>query len=109
MPYDENLAERIRKALKGKEGLKEKKMFGGLCFMIRGNMCCGIHKDELIVRVGPARYEEALSRPHARPMDITGRPLKGFLFVARGGYKTGSDLRNWLHQAVDFVLSLPPK
>ena len=74
MPYDEALAQRIRRVLAPQPGLTEKKMFGGVGFLIRGNMACGVHGDNLIVRVGPARYEEALAQPHARVFDRTGRP-----------------------------------
>ncbi|MDP2674691.1 MAG: TfoX/Sxy family protein [Dehalococcoidia bacterium] len=74
MAYDEELAERVRRALAGRKGISEKKMFGGIAFMLGGNMFCGIVKDQLMVRVGPERYDDALSRPHARPMDFTGPP-----------------------------------
>ncbi len=109
MAYDEKLAARIRNVLVRYRAVREIKMFGGLCFTIRGNMCCGVDKTNLMVRVGPERYEKALAQPHARPMDITGRPLKGFVFVGDGGYKTDPLLRKWIKQSVDFVLSLPPK
>ena len=75
MAYDEKLAEKIRKQVKGKRGITEIKMFGGLCFMVRGNMACGVEKNSLVVRVGPEKYQEALKRPNARPFDLTGRPL----------------------------------
>lgn len=75
--------------------------------MLHGNMCCGVVRDELVVRVGPKRYEEALSQPHARPMDFTGRPLKGFVFVELGGYTTDKALAQWVKQAVDFAMTLP--
>lgn len=74
--------------------------------MLHGKMCCGVLKDGLVVRVGPERYAAALATPHARPMDFTGRPLRGFLFVAAGGYKTDTTLRKWVQQAVDFTSSL---
>ena len=109
MAYDEKLADQIRKMLARHKGITEKKMFGGLCFMLRGNMCCGVDKDRLVIRVGPQYYQKALSEPHARPMDFTGRPLRGFVFVSRGGYKTAPSLRKWLKRSADFALSLPPK
>lgn len=109
MPYDENLAGRVRQALAGQDGITERKMFGGLCFMLRGNMCVGVEKDRLLVRVGPVRYQEALARPHARPMDFTGKPMKGLVFVDPGG--TGDDpaLQEWVQAGVDFAGSLPAK
>ena len=85
MAYDERLAERIREILSRKRDMREQKMFGGLCFLLRGNMCCGIVGDELIARVGPDAYDAALARPHARPMDFTGRPLRGMVYVAAPG------------------------
>ena len=80
MAYDEKLAARVRDLLPGGNGLTERKMFGGLAFMLGGNMCCGVHGDELIVRVGPDRHEEALRSKHARPMHLTGRPMNGLRF-----------------------------
>jgi TfoX/Sxy family transcriptional regulator of competence genes len=109
MAYDDKLAERIRRALAGQEGLAEKKMFGGLSFMLLGNMCCGVLKDDLVVRVGPARFEEALAEPHARPMDFTGRPIRGMVYVGPAGYRGDDDLAAWLKRGVAFARSLPPK
>ena len=109
MAYDEKLASRIRKILTQYKGVREIKMFGGLCYTLRGNMCCGVDKTDLMVRVGPEKYEQALTQPHARPMDITGCPLKGFVFVDKKGYKALSSLRKWVKQSVDFAVSLPPK
>jgi TfoX/Sxy family transcriptional regulator of competence genes len=77
VPYDERLSERVRLALKPRRGISEKKMFGGLAFLLRGNMLCGVIDQDLLVRVGADAYEQALARPHAREMDFTGRPLKG--------------------------------
>jgi len=88
MSYDEKLANRVRNCLKGKRGVSERKMFGGLCFMINGNMCCGVEKENLMVRVGPEQYKAALAKPHTRRMDFTGRPLKGFVYVSAQGYKS---------------------
>jgi TfoX/Sxy family transcriptional regulator of competence genes len=109
MAYDEGLAQRIREALADLPDLVEKKMFGGIGFMVQGNMACGVNKEDLIVRVGPARYEEALTQPHARPFDFTGKPMKGWVMVAPDGYEAESDLNHWIHQGVDFALSLPGK
>ena len=85
MAYDETLADRVRAVLSGRPGLTEKKMFGGLSFLLHSSMACGIVKDELMVRVGPDGYDEALAQPHARLMDFTGRPMKGMVYVARDG------------------------
>ena len=109
MAYYEKLADRIRKALTGRKGLTERKMFGGIAFILRGNMCCGVVGNDLVVRVGPERYEKLLSQPHARPMDFTGRPFRGFVFVRPGGYKTDKALARWVKEASDFVSSLPRK
>ena len=109
MAYNEKLAVRVRKALARQKAVAEIKMFGGLCFTLRGNMCCGIDKNNLMVRVGPEHYQEALAQPHARPMDITGRPMKGIVFVAADGYKTDQLLRKWIKRGADFALSLPSK
>lgn len=109
MAYDERLADRIREALTGRKAVTEKKMFGGIAFMLRGNMCCGVLNDDLVVRIGPERYNKALAQPHARPMDFTGRPLKGFVFVNPGGYRTARTLAAWMKKAIDFAHSLPPK
>lgn len=84
-------------------------MFGGLCFMVNGSMCCGLTHAAFMVRVGPARYEEALAQPHARPMDFTGRPLKGMVYVDPAGYQTDAALSKWVTRGVDFVSTLPAK
>jgi TfoX/Sxy family transcriptional regulator of competence genes len=109
MAYNGKLADRIRKVLAGQQGLSERKMFGGIAFMLRGKMCCGVVKDDLVVRVGPKLYEEALAEAHARPMDFTGRPLRGFVFIAPAGHKTDQALAKWVRRAVKFARSLPPK
>jgi TfoX/Sxy family transcriptional regulator of competence genes len=107
--YDEQLAERIRKARSGRRGITEKKMFGGLSFLLRGNMCCGIAKGELMVRVGPDAYPKALARKHARPMDFTGKPLTGYVYVAPRGVRSQRELRGWVEQGLAFARSLPPR
>ena len=109
MAYNEKLAERIRQALAGRKALTEKKMFGGITFLLHGNMCCGVVNNDLVLRLGPAQGEKALKRPHVRECDFTGRPLKGMVMVASGGYKTDGALRKWVLQAADFALSLPAK
>ena len=109
MPYDQDLAHRIRQALGDLPGLTEKEMFGGVGFLLHGNMACGVHKDKLIVRVGPANHEKALAAPHARPFDITGRPMKGWVMVDAGGFAAEKALREWVRQGVEFARTLPPK
>jgi TfoX/Sxy family transcriptional regulator of competence genes len=109
MTYDEELAARVRELLAPHDGLTEKKMFGGISFTLRGNMCCGVVRDDLIVRVGPEQYEAALMEPHARPMDFTGRPMKGLIYVGPGGYRGDEALAKWLKRGVQFAASLPPK
>ena len=109
MAYDEGLAQRVREGLQETPGFAEKKMFGGLCFLVHGNMACGVTGEELMVRVGPAGYGEALAQPHAREMDFTGRALKGFVFVAPEGLQDDGDLTAWVGRGRDFAASLPPK
>lgn len=109
MAYDEKLAARLRTRLKGEKALTEIKMFGGLCFTLRGNMCCGVLKDELIVRVDPADADKFLSEPHTRPFDFTGRPMKNFLYIAAPSLKTPAGLKKWLRRGVTYASSLPPK
>jgi TfoX/Sxy family transcriptional regulator of competence genes len=107
MAYDEGLTERIRKILSGQPGLVEKKMFGGVGFMIQGNMACGVKGDDLVVRIGPEDYEDDLSRPSARPFEPAGRPMKGWVAVGPRGTAGDLELAWWIHRAVRFALSLP--
>lgn len=109
MAYEEKLAERVRTALAGEKGIAEIKMMGGLCFTLRGNMCCGVVNDDLVIRSGREQTDTLLKRPHARPMDFTGRPLRGFVYVGPGGWQQDRDLRSWIRQAVDFASARPPK
>jgi len=109
MPYDQSLAQRIRDELKKLPGLQEKLMFGGIGFLVQGNIACGVHGQELIVRVGPERYEQALSQPNTRPFDMTGKPMSGWVTVAPKGHETESDLRNWVRQGLESARSLPAK
>jgi hypothetical protein len=111
--YDTTLADRIRAALRRASARaappREIRMFGGLCFTVGGHMCCGIIGRDLVVRVGPEGLRDALAEPHARPMDFTGRPLKGFVYVGPAGCRRPADLSRWLGRALSFVGSLPPK
>ena len=109
MAYDEGLAERIRDILRDRPDVVEKKMFGGLAFMVRGHMSVGITGDELMVRVGKEAYEDALARPHAREMDFTGRALKGFVYVAPTGFQEDEDLSSWIGRGLAFAESQPAK
>lgn len=109
MAYDEGLAERIRDVLRDRVDVSEKKMFGGVAFMVRGHMSVGIVKEELMVRVGPESHEELRRRPHVRDMDFTGRPMKGFLFIEPPGLEADGDLGFWIGRGLEYALSLPEK
>jgi TfoX/Sxy family transcriptional regulator of competence genes len=109
MAYDEGLAQRIREVLDERPGLVEKKMFGGIAFMLQGNMACGVVGDELMVRVGPEQHQETLARPYTRPFDFTGRPMQGWVVVTPDGVESDESLRDWVQQGVEFALSLPAK
>jgi TfoX/Sxy family transcriptional regulator of competence genes len=108
MAYDERLAERVRTILKGQRALAEKKMFGGLAYLWHGRMFAGVLKSDLVVRVGPESNDAALKKPHTRPMDFTGRPMTGYIYISPGGTKNTARLRKWLTKGLDFVASLPP-
>jgi len=108
MAYDERLAARVRALLADRTGVSEQKMFGGLTFMVAGHMCCGVSGDELIVRLDPDREEEALARPHARKMDLTGRPMRGFVTVRPDGLKARG-LNRWVQEALARAESLSQK
>lgn len=107
MAYDERLASRIRGLLRGQRGLVEKKMFGGLAYLSHGKMFAGILNGDLVVRVGPEANDEALRRPHTRPMDFTGRPMKGYVYVSPAGTRGAASLTSWLAQGQRFVASRP--
>ena len=109
MAYSESLADRVRQIFGRRRGRSEKKMFGGVGFLLRGNICVGVWKTSLIVRVGPDAYEEALSQPHVREFDITGRPMAGWVLVEAEGVDDDAALRGWIDRAVEFVESLPRK
>jgi len=108
MPYDETLAERVRTVLADRTDVTERPMFGGLTFMVAGHMCCGVNRDELIVRLDPDDMDRALARPHTRPMDLTRRPMRGFVTVGPEGLK-GAALRGWVAAAVAHCESRPPR
>jgi hypothetical protein len=109
MAYDEGLATRVRDEIGNLAGLREKKMFGGLAFLLNGNMACGVHSDELIVRLDPADTDAALAEPGARVFDMTGRPMKGWLLVGADGIAEDADLRRWVGRGVEYARDLPSK
>ena len=109
MAYDEKLAERVRKVLKRRRGIAERKMFGGICFLINGNMACGVVDKELMLRLGNAGAAEALRHRHTREMDFTGKPLKSMVYVRREGLRSKVALEKWVRLAADFARSLPSK
>jgi len=108
MAYDLKLAERIRSELNGMPFV-EKKMFGGVGFLLNGNIACGVNEDNLMVRVDPEKHSALLKKPHAKPFDLTGKPMKGWLIVKADGVKTDKQLSAWVKEGVEFVLTLPPK
>jgi TfoX/Sxy family transcriptional regulator of competence genes len=107
--YDEGTAERVRRVLSGRRDVVEKRMVGGLSFMVNGNMCCGVAGEALMVRVGQQGYEQALAMPHVRPMEFAGRALAAFVCVDPPGYRSEKALRAWVQRGIDFVATLPPK
>ena len=108
MPYDPQLADRMRVALRDRPGIQEKKMFGGICWMQNGNMICGVGAGGYLFRVGEEQKEAALRRPGAAPMEMKGRPMRGFVSVG-GDHAEGEALREWIDLAACFVETLPPK
>ncbi len=109
MAYDEGMAQRIREMLAERTDTFEMRMFGGIAFLVRGNMAAGVVKEDLMVRVGPDAYDDLVALPYARPMDFTRRPLKGFIYVAPEGVETDADLRRWIEHGVAYASSLPAK
>jgi TfoX/Sxy family transcriptional regulator of competence genes len=108
MAYNLKLAERIRSQLNG-VSFEEKKMFGGVGFLLNGNMACGVNKDNLIVRIDPEKQNTLLKKPHAKTFDLTGKPMKGWLVVEAGGIKTDKQLSAWVKEGLEFASTLPPK
>ena len=109
MGYDERTAARTRRILMQRTDLTERKMFGGLCFLAKGAMCCGLVDSTLMVRVGPDQHDEALAQPHTRPMDFTGRPMKGFVYVDAPGIKTDAALTKWIDRSLAYLSTAPPR
>ncbi len=109
MPYNENIDARIVKTIAGWKNTNRKKMFGGICHLLNGNMFCGVYKDYLILRLGEEQAKIALESESVRPFDITGRPMKGWIMVEENGFRTDKELKAWLKSAKEFAGSLPPK
>ncbi|MBI3449433.1 MAG: TfoX/Sxy family protein [Acidobacteria bacterium] len=109
MAFDEKLAGRIRNRLARRKGLTERRMFGGIGFMLNGNICCGVHGERMIVRLSPDESEAALKKAHVRVFDLTGRAMKGWIFVDPAGVRTDASLGKWVDVAVGFAGKLPPK
>lgn len=109
MAYDLTLAERVRTFLKNELDIEEKKMFGGLAFMVDNHMCIGVRADMLMARIDPDLYNEALAKPFVKKMDFTGKPLKGFIYIEAKGIETDERLSYWINLSFEFVKSLPPK
>ncbi len=109
MSYDPELAGRVRQLLSGRDDVAEKKMVGGLSFLVNGNMCCGVTGPALMVRVGAEGREQALGEPHVRPMEFAGRPLSGFVCVDPAGFAAVDELARWVRRGLEFVSRLPAK
>jgi TfoX/Sxy family transcriptional regulator of competence genes len=109
MAFDEALAERIRQVLARRRNVEEKKMFGGVGFLLHGNMLVGVWKDSLIARLGPDEGEEALREPHVKEFDVTGRAMKGWVLVQPQGVADDEQLSGWIQRAAKFVETLPAK
>ena len=109
MAYDERLADRVRALLGDRTDVVEKSMFGGVAFMVRGHMTVGLASDDLVIRVAATDYERLLAEPHARPMDFTGRPMRGWIYVAPEGVTTPAALARWVRRAVAHSDGLPAK
>jgi len=109
MAYNERLAQRLSGLIQKKKGFAQMKMFGGIGFLLNGNMCVGVYKDYLIVRLGPLEAQQALKNKHVKKFDITGRAMRGWAMVHANGTRTEPQLQRWLKRAMSFVKTLPPK
>ncbi|MEJ2412465.1 MAG: TfoX/Sxy family protein [Anaerolineales bacterium] len=109
MVYDKDLAERVRRLVEKERGFAEKKMFGGIGYLVHGNMFCGVIRQDLIVRVGKERYLDALVQPHVELFDMTGRAMTGWVVVKEPGYQEDQKLLDWVHQGLGYARTLPPK
>ena len=109
MAFDEKLAQRISSILKETPNCVERKMFGGIGYLVNGNMACGVHKDKLIVRLSETEYDQAIAMPHVGLFDITGHPMKGWITVKPGGVESDKELKRWVERGVKFANTLPGK
>ena len=109
MSYDEQLAHRLRLQLNRRPGFSERKMFGGICFMLHGNMCGGILRADLIVRVQPEEFDQAMRQPHTRAFDFTGKPMTGFVVVSPKGYRADIAFKNWVALGTECERTRPGK
>lgn len=109
MAYDVELAERVRALIGARERVTERKMFGGIAWMLQGNMACGVLGDEIIVRLSPAESDRELARPDTRPFDMTGRPMRGFVVVGGQSIAEDAGLGGWIDAGAEYASSLPPK
>ena len=109
MSYDLGLADRLEQMFSGHPAMEKKKMFGGICWMLNGNMCLGIHKENLIIRVGLETAKKIIGQPSVGPMDITGKVMKGWALVTPDGFESDDNLTRYSNYAIDFVSTLPPK
>jgi TfoX/Sxy family transcriptional regulator of competence genes len=109
MPYNQEIDDRLNKIIADWHAIEAKKMFGGVCHLLKGNMFCGVYKDFLILRLGVEKAKTALKQPPVRPFDITGRAMKGWVMVADEGFRTDHELKAWLKQAKAFAETLPSK
>lgn len=109
MPYDESVADRVRKVIRAVDGIEERRMFGGLAFLAGGHMFCGVLGNRLVLRLGDDAARDALARADTAPMDFTGRPLKSMVYVDPPGFAAEEELRRWIELALGFARGLPPK
>ncbi len=109
MPYNEDLAKRIRTKLKSRSGMTEKRLFGGIGFLVEGNIACGVHKQDLIVRLSNEDFDLAIKDANVMVFDISGRPMKGWILVSSRGYASDASLHDWINKGIAFARSLPPK
>lgn len=109
MAYNETVAERVRKVLARRKGVSERKMFGGLTFLVNGNMCCGVIDKNVVLRLGKVGAEKALRERHTSAMDFTGTPMASMVYLRPAGYKKEDDLKAWVKRAIDFTRTLPAK
>lgn len=107
MAFDRTLAERVRECLASRKRVEEKTLFGCACFLLRGNVLVGVWKDELVARVGPDGYEDALLEPHVKEFDITGKPMTGWVRIGPGGVEDDEQLNDWVRRSLRFVSKLP--